>query len=109
MFSMVNVPDEEKKRRRQLTDFAVKLALLAAGAGIVLELFYYLFVLSPEQRVADTEFHLMIAVTTAAVGLLTTMLGVNRSKVIPYWLSSTIFLLVLTCLALFSDTPGEVA
>ena len=71
MFSIINVPDEEKKRRRQLTDFAVKLALLAAGVGLILELFYYLFVLSPEQRVSDMEFRLMIAVTTAAVGLLT--------------------------------------
>ena len=108
MFSIINVPDEEKKRRRQLTDFAVKLALLAAGVGLILELFYYLFVLSPEQRVSDMEFRLMIAVTTAAVGLLTMMLGINRSKVIPYWLSSSIFLLAFIFLALFSDTPGEV-
>src|SRR5262245_3941068 len=101
MFSILNVPDEEKKRRRQLTDFAVKLALLAAGVGMILELFYYLFVLSPAQRVSDMEFHLLISVTVAAVGLSTIMLGVNRSQSIPYWLSSTIFLLVLTSLALF--------
>ncbi len=108
MFSIIKVPDEEKKHRRQLTDFAVKLALVAAGVGLILELFYYLFVLSPEQRVSDMEFRLMIAVTTAAVGLLTMMLGINRSKVIPYWLSSSVFLLAFTFLAFFSDTPGEV-
>jgi signal transduction histidine kinase len=108
MFSILNVPDEEKKRRRQLTDFAVKLALLATGVGIVLEVFYFLFGLSPEQRVSSMESRLLLSVTFAALGLLTIMLGVNRSKVIPYWLSSTVFLLVLTFLALFSDTPAHV-
>lgn len=108
MFSRLNITEEEKNRRRQLTDFAVKLTLLGAGVGLILELFYYWLVLSSEQRVSDRELHLLISVTTAALGLLTIMLGVNRSKYIPYWLSSTIFLLALTILALFSDTPLQV-
>jgi len=108
MFSMSNITEEEKNRRRQLTNFAVKLTLLAAGVGLALELFYYLFVLSPEQRVYDKELRLLISVTIAALGLLTIMLGVNRWKAIPYWLSSTIFLLALTFLALFSDTPSQI-
>jgi len=85
MFSIINVPDEEKQRRWQLTDFAVKLALLATGVGMVLEVFYFLFGLSPEQRVSSMESRLLLSVTFAALGLLTIMIGVNRSKVIPYW------------------------
>ena len=108
MFSLLNVPDEEKQRRRQLTDFAVKLSLLATGVGMVLEVFYFLFGLSPEQRISSMESRLLLSVTLAALGLLTIMLGVNRSKLIPYWLSSSVFLLVLTLLALFSDTPAQV-
>lgn len=108
MFSIINVPEEEKQRRRQLTDFAVKLTLVAVGLAMILELFYYFLVISPEQRVSDTEAHLLLSVTMAGLGLLAIMLGVNRAKVVPYWLSSTVFLLVLTFLALFSDTPAQV-
>ena len=108
MFSILNISEEEKNRRRQLTDFAVKLTILAAGAGLVVELLYYFLGLSPEQRELDWEFRRMIPVTVTALGLLTIMLGVNRLKVIPYWVSSTIFLLAMTILALFSDSPEQV-
>src|SRR3990172_5438291 len=107
MFSIINISDEEKNRRRQLTDFAVKLTLLAAGVGLVLELFFYLDVLSPEQRASDRVLHLLISVTAVALGLLSIMLGMNRWKVVPYWVASTSFLLALTFLALFSDTPQQ--
>jgi hypothetical protein len=40
--------EEEKIRRRQLTDYAIKLTLLAAGIGLVLELVFYLFIFTPE-------------------------------------------------------------
>jgi len=72
------------------------------------ELLYYFLGLSPQQRASDWEFHLMIPVTITALGLLTIMLGVNRMKAIPYWVSSTIFLVAMTILALFSDSPQQV-
>src|SRR5688500_16252899 len=85
MFSVINISDEEKNRRRLLTNFAVKLTLLAAGVELVLELFYYRFVLSPEQRVSGGELHLLIPGTTTALGLSTIMLGMNRTTVIPLY------------------------
>ena len=103
-----HITQEEQNRRRQLTRYAIKLTLLAAGVGLALELFFYLFVLSPEQRTADRGLHLLMSVTSIGLGLLTVMLGVNRLKVVPYWVASTLFLLALTVLTLFSDTPPQV-
>src|SRR5260221_6261951 len=108
MFSIINLSDEEKDRRRQLTNFAVKLMLLAGGIALIVELVYYFLVVSPVQSTSRLEFPLQISVTVTALGLLAIMLGVNRLKVIPYWVASTVFLLALTFLALFSDTPQEV-
>lgn len=107
MFFLSRLTEEEKNRRRQLTDFAVKLTLLAVGLSLALELFFYFFVLSPEQRTSDRGLHLLISVTTAALGLLTIMISMNRSKVFPYWVASTLFLLAVTFLALFSDNPQQ--
>lgn len=100
--------EEEKQRRRQLTDYATKLTLLAASVGLVLELFFYLTILSPEQRITDRGLHLLISGTAMALGVLAIMLGVNRLKMIPYWIGSIAFLLSLTVLALFADTPDQV-
>jgi signal transduction histidine kinase len=100
--------EEEKRRRRQLTEYAIKLTLLAAGIGLVLELFFYLLILSPEQRATDQGLHLLISVTAMTIGVLATMLGVNRLKTIPYWVGSTVFLLALTIITLFSDTPDQI-
>lgn len=108
MFSILNISDEEKDRRRELTDFAVKLMLLAAGVALIVELGYYFLVISPEPPISRLELPLQLSVTITALGLLAIMLGVNRLKVVPYWVASTIFLLALTFLALFSDTPQEV-
>ena len=100
--------EEEKHRRRQLTDYAIKLTLLAAGLGLILELFFYLLIISPEQQTTDQGLHLLISVTAMALGVLAVMLGVNRLKTIPYWVGSAAFLLALTVLTLFSDTPDQV-
>jgi signal transduction histidine kinase len=100
--------EDEKAHRRQLTEYAIRLTLLAAAVGLVLELFFYLLILSPEQWSADRGLHLLISVTAIALGVLALMLGVNRLKNIPYWVGSTAFLLALTVLTLFSDTPDQV-
>ena len=108
MLSIINLSAEEKNRRRQLTNFAVRLMLLAGGVALIVELFYYLLIISPAQPTSNLEIPLQISVTITAQGLLAIMLGVNSLKVIPYWVTSTVFLLALTFLALFSDTPQEV-
>lgn len=108
MFFIINISDEEKNRRRQLTSFTVKLMLLAGGVALIVQLVYYFLIISPTQSVSTQEFPLQISVTVTALGLLAIMLGVNRLKVVPYWVASAIFLLALTFLALFSDTPHEI-
>ena len=107
MFSSL-LAEEEKGHRRQLTGYAIKLTLLAAGIGLLLELFFYWLILSPQQRAADQGLHLLLSVTALSLGFLAIMLGVNRLKIIPYWVGSTAFLLALTVLTLFSDTPEQV-
>lgn len=108
MLSIINISHEEKNRRRQLTSFTVKLMLLAGGVAFIMQLFYYFLIIAPTQPVSTREFLLQISVTVTVLGLLAIMLGVNRLQVVPYWVASTIFLLALTLLALFSDTPHEI-
>jgi len=96
MLSISHLTKEEKYRRRQLTDFAVKLTLLAAGAALVVELLYYFLAASPEQRVSFTGLYQLIVVTMVGLILFTLMLGVNKMKSVPYWLVSSLFLLALT-------------
>ena len=36
------------------------------------------------------------------------MLGINQVKAIPYWVSSTIFVVMLIILGLFSDSPQQI-
>jgi signal transduction histidine kinase len=103
-----HLTEEEKDRRRQLTEYAIKLTLLAAGVGLALELFFYFSILSPGERVSDSGLNLLISVTCIALGLLSIMLGVNRLKSVPHWVGSTLFLLALTILTLFTDIPAQV-
>ena len=106
---MLTISAEEQKHRRQLTNFAVKLMLLAGGIALVVQLFYYFLVISPIRHAVRSEFPLQIFVAIAALGLLAIMLGVNRLKTVPYWAAATLFLIVLTVLTLFSDTPHEIS
>ena len=101
------IAKDERDRRRQLTNFAVKLTLLAGAVGLALELFFYLCVLLPDQRPAVDGLHLLMSVTSITLGLLAIMLGVNRLRVIPYWVVSGSFLFTLIFLILFSDTPEQ--
>jgi len=109
LISMLKISAEEQKHRRQLTNFAVKLMLLAGGIALVVQLFYYFLVISPIRHAARSEFPLQIFVTIAALGPLAIMLGVNCLKTVPYWAAAILFLVALTVLALFSDTPHEIS
>ena len=57
MFSTVKISDEEKDRRRQLTNFAVKLMLPTGGIALIVELVYYFLVVSPRAKVRFTIGH----------------------------------------------------
>jgi len=83
---VLHIAKDERDRRRQLTNFAVKLTFLAGAVGLALELFFYLCVLLPDQRAAVGGLHLLMSLTSVTLGLLAIMLGMNRLKVIPYWL-----------------------
>jgi signal transduction histidine kinase len=96
--------EEENDRRRQLTEAAIKLILLAVATGFALEFVYYRFVLSPEEQAADLGLRLLILSTAGAFGFFSLVLGVNRLKRIPYWVAPTLFLISLTFLTLLSDT-----
>ncbi len=98
------ITEEETRHRRQLTEFAVKLTLLAAAVGLALELFFCFIVLSPDQRILDKGLYLLMSVTTVVLGFLAIMLGMNRLKKIPHWVVSSLFLLALIFLILCSDT-----
>ena len=108
MFSRLRLTDEEKKHRRQMTNFAVKLMLLAVGVALLVQLLYYFAVISRPPSVSSWEFPLQMSVTVSALGLLALLLGVNHMNAVPHWVASSLFLLALTFLALFSDNPHEV-
>ena len=103
----LDVSPEEVERRRKLTDNVLKVVL---GADIVAlfflatDLSYLVFRQSP----ADVNLHLLIYICLAAVGILLVMIAMNRIRFIPYWISSTIFILVLIFLGLVSDRPEEI-
>ena len=108
MFSRLRLTEEEKKHRRQMTNFAVKLMLLAVGVALMVQLVYYFAVISRAPSVSSWEFPLQMSVTVSALGLLALLLGVNHLNAVPHWVPSSLFLLALTFLALFSDNPHEV-
>jgi signal transduction histidine kinase len=103
----LDVRPEEVERRRILTDHVLKVVL---GADIVVLIFLalYRFYLAAGMRSAPASLHLLIYTCIAAVGILLTMLALNRIRSIPYWLSSTIFIFVLIFLGLVSDTPQQI-
>ena len=107
-FSFKSIPEEEKERRRRMTANSVLMVLVAAVAALLVSVIYFYFVLSPAERAADIRMHLLITTSIAAIGLLVIMLGINQIKAIPYWVSSTIFIVMLIILGLFSDTPQEI-
>ena len=98
------VTQEEKKHRKQMTDYAIKCILLAAGIVFLLELFFYWLVISSDQLQADQGLRLLIVISAVTVGLLSILLRVNRLKNVPYWVAPGLFLILLTALTLFSDT-----
>lgn len=103
-----NVPEEEKERRRLMTARSVLMILGAAVAVLLVSVSYFYFVLSPVERAVDIRMRLLVNTSIAAIGLLAIMLGVNQIKVIPYWVSSTIFIFMLIILGLFSDSPEQI-
>ena len=107
-FSFKNIPEEEKERRRRMTAHAVLMILAAAVAVLLVSVIYFYFVLSPAERDADIRLRLLINTSIAAIGLFAIMLGINQVKAIPYWVSSTIFVVMLIILGLFSDSPQQI-
>ncbi len=107
-FLFKNIPEEEKERRRRMTANSVLMILGAAVMALLVSVIYFYFVLSPAERAVDVRMHLLITTSIAAIGLFVIMLGINQIKAIPYWVSSTIFVLMLIILGLFSDTPQEI-
>src|ERR1051325_56472 len=108
MLSRLRLTEEDKKHRRQMTNFAVKLMLLAGGVALVVQLIYSFAVISRASSLPSWAFPLQGSVTVSALGLLVLLLGMNHLKVLPHWVASSLFLLALTFLALFSDNPHEV-
>ena len=80
MFSRLRLTEEEKKHRRQMTNFAVKLMLLAVGVALLVQPVYYFAVISRPLSVSSWEFPLQMSVTVSALGLLALLLGVNHSE-----------------------------
>jgi len=107
-FSFMNIPGEEKERRRRMTAISVLMILGAAVATLLVSIIYFYFVLSPAERAIDVRMHLLITTSIAAIGLFVIMLGINQIKAIPYWVSSTIFIFILIILGLFSDLPQQI-
>ncbi len=107
-FSFMNIPGEEKERRRRMTAISVLMILGAAVAALLVSVIYFYFVLSPAERAIDVRMHLLITTSIAAIGLFVIMLGINQIKAIPYWVSSTIFIFILIILGLFSDLPQQI-
>ena len=91
-----------------MTARSVLMILGAAVAVLLVSVSYFYFVLSPVERAVDIRMRLLINTSIAAIGLLAIMLGVNQIKVIPYWVSSTIFIFMLIILGLFSDSPEQI-
>ena len=85
MFSRLRLTEEEKKHRRQITNFAVKLMLLAVGVALLVQLVYYFVVISRPASVASWEFPLQMSVTISALGLLALLLGVNHLDAVPHF------------------------
>ncbi len=104
----MNIPGEEKERRRRMTAISVLMILGAAVAALLVSVIYFYFVLSPTERAIDVRMHLLITTSIAAIGLFVIMLGINQIKAIPYWVSSTIFIFILIILGLFSDLPQQI-
>ena len=104
----MNIPGEEKERRRRMTAISVLMILGAAVAALLVSVIYFYFVLSPAERAIDVRMHLLITTSIAAIGLFVIMLGINQIKAIPYWVSSTIFIFILIILGLFSDLPQQI-
>ena len=104
----MNIPGEEKERRRRMTAISVLMILGAAVAALLVSVIYFYFVLSPAERAIEVRMHLLITTSIAAIGLFVIMLGINQIKAIPYWVSSTIFIFILIILGLFSDLPQQI-
>jgi signal transduction histidine kinase len=107
-FSFKNIPEEEKERRRRMTTNSVLITLGATIVALLVSVIYFYFVLSPVERAIDVRMHLLIHTSIAATGLFVIMLGINQIKAIPYWVSSTIFVVMLIILGLFSDSPHQI-
>ena len=106
-FSFTNIPEEEKERRRRMTANSVLIMLGTTVAALLVSVIYFYFVLSPAERAIDVRMPLLIHTSIAAIGLFVIMLGINQTKAIPYWVSSTIFIFMLIILGLFSDSPQQ--
>jgi signal transduction histidine kinase len=107
-FSFKNIPEEEKERRRRMTTNSVLITLGATIVALLVSVIYFYFVLSPVERAIDVRMHLLIHTSIAATGLFVIMLGINQIKAIPYWVSSTIFVVMLIILGLFSGSPHQI-
>jgi signal transduction histidine kinase len=107
-FSFKNVPKDEKERRRKMTAHTVLMILGAAVVVLLICIIYFYFGLSPAEREVEVRLRLLINTSIAAIGLFAIMLGINQIKAIPYWISSTMFIVILIILGLFSDSPKEI-
>ena len=67
-------------------------------------------VLVPASRASDHgwELPLQLSVTISALGILVLLLGINQVKTISHWVVSSMLIIALILLALFSDNPHEV-
>src|SRR5689334_6300369 len=107
-FSLKSIPEEEKERRRRMTANSVLIILGATLAALLVSVIYFYFILSSAERAIDVRMHLLILTSIAAMGLFVIMLGINQIRAIPYWVSSTIFIVILIVLGLFSDSPQQI-
>jgi signal transduction histidine kinase len=96
--------EDEQRHRRELTDYALKLMLLVAGLGLLLEAIFYLAVLSPRQQSAVPGLRLLITLTVLGGCFMLLLLVINRQRKVPYWIVPTVFLLSLVTLTLFVHT-----
>ena len=90
---------DDQRNRRQLTNFALKSAVLSTGVALILEICYFFLILS------DRHGSLLMIATAAALAFLAILLRLNQAAAVPHWFASSIFLLALTLFALICDTP----
>jgi hypothetical protein len=103
----VPVTDPDDARRRKL----LNIILMSVGMlSIILLIYTFIYFLTTNQPGVNQQDILIVFPSGFAI-LVSTILYyiLNRSKKVPGWISSTLFLLFLCAIIAATDTPGELA